>query len=172
MIAAKAVDGQGWKIMKKAIGAALAVGLLAVSAAPTGAQAGSLRETLDEFGFMGSWAQDCQRPPDRENVWREVAAAGEDVVFTESLGERFVPSSYRVLKVRRPAKDTVVLTITLNNTSRQDLTMVLRGDRIRTMVNQPHGSATPVVKDGVVVGNGMSTPWLMRCEKGRLRARL
>jgi hypothetical protein len=50
--------------------------------------------------------------------------------------------------------------------------MVRRGDRIRTMVNQPAGSSDPVVRDGVVTANGLATPWLTRCELSRQRALL
>jgi hypothetical protein len=154
--------------MKTAIGAAVALYLLSVPVA----HAGSIRETLDEFGFMGSWAQDCDRPADRENVWREVTPTDDGARFTESLGAGFVPSSYRVLAAKRSASDTIVLSIELNGHIQQDLTMVRRGDRIRTMVNQPLGAGAPVVSDGVVTANGLATPWLTRCELSRQRALL
>jgi hypothetical protein len=154
--------------MKKILGATVALYLLFAPAA----HAGSLRQTLEEFGFMGSWAQDCERPADRENVWREVTLTEDGARFTESLGAGFVPSSYRVLSATRSAPDSIVLSIELNGHIRQDLTMVRRGDRIRTMVNQPLGSSAPVVQDGIVTANGLATPWLTRCEAARLRASL
>lgn len=154
--------------MKMLLGAALA---LSVVLAPV-AHAGSLRQTLQDFGFVGSWAKDCGRPADRENVWREITLTEDGARFTESLGAGFVPSSYRVLAAARRGPDTIVLSIELNGKIEQDLTMVRHGDRIRTMVNQPAGSSDPVVQDGVVTANGLSTPWLTRCELSRLRASL
>jgi hypothetical protein len=152
--------------MKNAIGAAVALCLLSAPAA----HAGSIRQALEDFGFMGSWAQDCERPADRENVWREVTPTDDGARFTESLGAGFVPSSYRVLAAKRVASDSIVLSIELNGHIQQDLTMVRHGDRMRTMVNRPLGSSDPVVKDGIVVGNGMATPWLSHCDASRLRA--
>lgn len=154
--------------MKTAIGAAVALYLIFAPAA----HAESIGQTLDEFGFLGSWAQDCERPADRENVWREVTATDDGARFTESLGTGFVPSSYRVLAAKRVGADGIVLSIELNGHIQQELTMVRRGNRIRTMVNQPFGSDAPVVRDGVVTANGLSTPWLTRCEASRLRAAL
>lgn len=150
---------------------ALTLCLLVIPALfPTDAEAGSIGRTLTEFGFMGSWAQDCGRPADRDNIWRQASPIDDGgAIFTESLGEGFQPSIYRILAVRRTLSDTVVLTIELNSKIRQDLTMVLRGNRIRTMTNHPAGLAKPVVKDGVVIANGAATPWLTRCEARQLQ---
>ena len=160
--------GLGGTIMRKTTGAALAIGLLAVTAASPG-HADTSRATLERFGFLGNWAQDCTQPAARDNVWRQTAIDGGDVVFTESLGGDFVPSSYRVLSARVKAADTIVLSIKLNNRDRQELTMVLRDNRIRTMTNRPRGARTPIVDDGIIVGTSMATPWLTRCGKQLLQ---
>lgn len=160
--------GLGGSIMRKAIGAALAIGLLAATTVSSG-HAETPRATLERFGFLGTWAQDCARPAATDNVWRQTAIGRGSVVFTESLGGDFVPSSYRVLDARLTAADTVVLSIKLNNRFRQELTMVLRGERIRTMTNRPRGAKTPIVDNGIVVGTAMTTPWLTRCGKQLLQ---
>ena len=159
--------------MQNLFGTALMLCLLLLTPAlaePT-APAGSVGQTLTEFGFMGSWAQDCDRPPAIDNVWREASPTGDGgVLFTESLGENFKPSAYRVLTAHRKSSDTVVLSIELNGTIHQDLTMVLRDERIRTMVNRPKDSKEAMVENGVIRANGLATPWLKHCEKQRLRA--
>jgi hypothetical protein len=124
----------------------------------------SIPDTLEAFGFFGRWAPDCSRPAALDNSRRVVMRTlGGGVSFTDSLGEKFVANTYVVLKATVTAPDTIVLQIELNDKIQQDLTMVSRNGKIRTMINKPLASDKPVVEGGVVLANGQKTPWLSRC---------
>jgi hypothetical protein len=146
--------------MRKVVGVAVA---LCLFAAPS-ALASSVRDTLEVFGFFGVWAPDCSRPPDLDNSWRTaVPVAAGDIRFSESVGENYQPNRYRIISASRPAPQTLVLRIELNDNIVQDLTMAREDGRIRTMTNKPLASTRPVVMDGVILANGQPTPWLTRC---------
>lgn len=154
--------------MFRLIGTACCFAALILLASPLvradSSAAPSIRDALEAFGFFGRWAPDCSRPAALDNSRREVMRTlGGGVTFTDSLGEEFVANTYVVLKVTVKAPDTVVMQIELNDTIRQDLTMVKRNGKIRTMVNQPLTSDKPVVENGIVLANGLKTPWLSRC---------
>jgi hypothetical protein len=131
------------------------------SAAPALAETAS--QTLEDLGFFGRWAMNCDEPPSESNTVRiaRVSATG-DAIFKESLGGPGEPNIYVVLRVTRT--DTgMVLRTKLNGTVSQDLTIRRDGDRIRTITNRDVATGRFVVRKGVIVSNGRETPWLTRC---------
>jgi hypothetical protein len=143
--------------------AALVALLPILSATPVAAQ--SAVETLEKFGFFGEWAIRCDRPAAPNNVMRRayLSASGEPG-FSEDLGSNAAVNTYRILDVRAASSNEIVLDIELNNERRQTLTMMLDGQRIRTLRNElPDGRV--LVNEGSVVANGAKTPWLNLCAK-------
>lgn len=130
----------------------------------TSAPAETIRQTLDYFGFFGTWAMDCERAPALDNNVRNafVSSTG-DAIFTESLDPNSEPNIYVVLSARRGDDGTLVLRIKLNGKTDQELTMRREGERIRTFSNIDPRSGAAVVRNGLIRAVGRPTPWLTRC---------
>lgn len=128
------------------------------------ANADSLNETLEAFGFFGRWAMNCEGPASPTNNVRTARLSpGGDPVFNESLGGSGEPNSYVILRAKRAGADTIVLRTKLNGEIIQELTMHRRGDRLRTITNRDIASGEYLVRKGVVVSTKQETPWLVRC---------
>lgn len=125
--------------------------------------ADTIRETLEAFGFSGTWALNCNQPASPDNNVRiiSVSPAG-DPIFTESLG--FEPNIYVILRAHIEG-DSIALRTKLNGEIEQDLTMRKREDRLRTMSNRDVASGRYVVRDGLVLSNKQETPWLTHCAR-------
>jgi hypothetical protein len=120
--------------------------------------------TLEEVGFFGTWAIRCDEPASLDNVVRSayVSAAG-DPGFSEDLGADLPQNTYRILAAQRDGDNQIILDIEFNVETKQRLTMVVDGNRIRTLTNAlPDGRE--LVHSGSVVATGNRTPWLNRCE--------
>jgi hypothetical protein len=121
-------------------------------------------EALENFGFFGRWAMDCDQPASpTNNVRVSRMSAGSDPVFSENLGGSGEPNSYVVLRTKRTSDDTIVLRTKLNGEIVQELTMRRDGDRIQTVTNRDLTTGRYVVRKGVIVGTAYQTPWLTRC---------
>ena len=130
----------------------------------TPARAESARETLDQFGFFGTWAVHCDEPASPDNVMRHALASTKTrLSFTETLGKDSQPNIYSILSAKRLDADTVVIRTKLNKDIEQDLTIRREQNRVRTMQNREVGTRDFVVKDGIVDANKSETPWLTRC---------
>jgi hypothetical protein len=130
----------------------------------TNASAEPIRETLDYFGFFGTWAVDCDRAPALDNNVRHAFMSSTgDAIFTESLDPNSEPNIYVVLAARRATDDTLVLRIKLNGKTDQELTMRREGERIRTFGNVELRSGAALVRNGMIRSISRPTPWLTRC---------
>lgn len=150
----------GWTMLLKVLSATLASVFLL---APAHAQ--SWRKVLDDFGFFGNWAPNCDSPATLTNSRRRAfATRGGEIHFTENFGHGKRHNTYVVFDAKRIAPDKVLLRIQFNGKLMQDLTMVKENGRLRTITNQGSGGQY-LVKDGVVISNGNETPWLSHCGK-------
>jgi hypothetical protein len=131
---------------------------------PTAVRADTARETLEQFGFFGTWAVHCDEPASPENVTRHALASTKSrPSFTETLGKDSQPNIYSVLGAKRVGDDTIIIRTKLNNDIEQDLTIRKDQNRVRTVQNREVGTGDLVVKDGIVDSNKSETPWLTRC---------
>ena len=143
---------------------------LPTAAAPaSGVPAGQDVETVfREFGLLGTWAVDCTRPAELDNPRvSDVLLSPGEVMERHDLGPGSEPNLYSILAAKRLSKTRIGLWVIFRpgqeGEQRQRLEMVVRDDTRRTLFNQPQGG--PVrVKDGVVVGYGLKTPLLHKCE--------
>lgn len=132
----------------------------------------SLAETLENFGFFGRWAMDCEQPASPSNNVRIARlSAASDPVFSENLGGSGEPNSYVILRAKRTSLDTIVLRTKLNGETVQELTMRRHGDRIQTITNRDPATGQYLVRKGVIVGTKQETPWLTRCAAQETPAR-
>jgi hypothetical protein len=129
----------------------------------TAARAESARETLDQFGFFGTWAVRCDEPSSPDNVTRYALTSTKGVSFTETLGKDSQSNIYSVLSAKRVGGDSILIRTRLNSDIEQDLTIRRDQNRVRTMQNREVATGDFVVKDGIVDSNKSETPWLTRC---------
>jgi len=131
---------------------------------PKLAAAATVSETLDSFGFFGTWAISCHEPASPSNNLRSafISASG-DAMFNESLGPDSQANVYMILKAIRSGDGDITLRTKLNGETEQELTMRMDGDRIRTLSNRDLPSRKYVVRNGRVVSNRRVTPWLTHC---------
>ena len=124
----------------------------------------SLTEILENFGFFGRWAMDCDQPASPANNVRVArVSASSDPIFSENLGGSGEPNSYVILRAKRTGPDTIVLRTKLNGEIVQELTMRRNGERIQTITNRDPATGKYIVRKGVIVGTKYETPWLTRC---------
>jgi hypothetical protein len=138
----------------------VALGVLSV----TVVRAETARDTLEQFGFFGTWAAHCGEPASPENVTRYARGSKSMALkFSETLGKDSEPNVYAVLSAERLSPDTVVIRTKLNDDIEQELTIRRDQDRVRTMENREVAGGEYVVKNGLVTSNKSETPWLTRC---------
>jgi hypothetical protein len=138
----------------------LFIGVWLVGSGPLAAA--TLQDTLDAFGFSGTWAIDCTADASPDNNVRVVSVSpAGDPMFTESLGS--TPNIYVIMRARSDG-DTITLRTKLNGEIEQDITMKRDADRIRTISNRVVSTGRLVVVDGTVTSNKRKTPWLTHCQ--------
>ncbi|MBV8792133.1 MAG: hypothetical protein JO237_08775 [Pseudolabrys sp.] len=126
------------------------------------ATATTVRETLEQFGFMGRWASLCSRPAAPDNTIRTVEINTNEVSFVERFGDDYEPNVYTVVQATQEKKDTLILRVELGGNGTQELTMQRHGNRIRTTLNR--GKNGTLVKNGIVIATGRPTAWLTHCD--------
>jgi hypothetical protein len=137
---------------------------LAAAAAPAATPANVFRA----FGLFGTWAVDCGRPASPQNPY--VSDFLEDngaVVEEHHLGTDYAVNHYHVLSAKGLSATKVALEVVFRPGSEaghhQKLVMRVANGHRRTLFNQPQGDKVRV-KDGVVLGLGVKTPTLTKCE--------
>jgi len=129
------------------------------------AAAGSVSDTLREFGLFGTWAVDCDAPPspdDNHAVFSEVPPAGaQELIY---FSPQYKPNTYAINSAERVGSttDQISLGVTFGDDMHQELILLVRNDTIRTMWNIA-GDGSVRVKDGTITSNGGVTHSLTRC---------
>ena len=154
---------------RAAIALMLLVTLLATAVpllAGTGGQ--DVQAVFHEFNLFGTWAVDCMRPAalDNPHVTDMMVSPGV-VLERHDLGPDSEINHYSILAAERLSKTRLDLRVIFRpgkeGEERQHIEVVVSNGLRRTVFNQPEGE--PVrVRDGKVVGFGLKTPLLRKCE--------
>ena len=136
---------------------------LAAFAAPP-----SPAEVFRDFGLFGTWAAECGQPASLRNPYVRDFLDGTSAVSEEHyFGADYAVNHYDVLSAKRLSATEVELDVTYEPgdeaAHRQTLVMRVAGGRRRTLFNQPAGGKARV-KGGVVLGLGVKTQTLTKCE--------
>lgn len=136
---------------------------LAVAAAPPTPAA-----VFRAFGLFGTWAAECSRPASLRNPYvRDFLNDAGAVAEEHHFGPGYAANHYDVLSAKRLSATEVELEVRFEPGNeavhRQTLVMRVADGRRRTLFNQPAGGKVRV-KDGVVLGLGVETPTLTKCE--------
>ena len=120
-----------------------------------------------QFKLFGTWAVECGQKPSPANPYiRTSEPSPGEVIEEHDLGPMHRTNRYSVLSAERLSDTQLRLRVLLHpgaeNEERQTLIYVVRYGERRTLFNQPDGGPARV-KDGIVVGYGLPTPTLQKC---------
>jgi hypothetical protein len=141
--------------------------VLAVLAATPAAAAPSTDEVLREFQLFGTWAVDCAAPASPANPHVSDASMRAGLILEDhDLGAGNI-NRYRIVTAERLSDARLALDVIFRpgdtGAERQRLELTVRNGTRRTMFNRPEEG--PVrVRNGTVVGAGLKTPLLSKCE--------
>jgi hypothetical protein len=145
----------------------MAATVLAVLAATPAAAAPSTDEVLREFQLFGTWAVDCAAPASPANPHVSDASMRAGLILEDhDLGAGNI-NRYRIVTAERLSEARLALDVIFRpgdtGEERQKLELTVRNGTRRTMFNRPEDG--PVrVRNGAVVGAGLKTPLLSKCE--------
>jgi hypothetical protein len=146
---------------------ALLLAALATPAADT-PPASDVSALFNRFGLFGEWAVACkaQASPKNPHVTVSEPEPGR-VVERHDLGSRYGANTYRMLDAHRISPTRIAIEAEFQPRTeaeqKQDLVFSVHDRTRRTLFVQTAGGAVRV-KDGVVVGYGVRTPRLRKCE--------
>ncbi len=141
----------------------------ALSAAVFPAQAASpLVKTLQNYGLFGRWAIDCSAPAAIANPHvRDTLESNGQVLERHDLGADTEGNFYRIVAAKKQSATRLSLSVIFQpgslDAERQKLEYLVRDGTRRTMANQPE-KGDMRVRDGFVLGAGIETPVLKKCE--------
>jgi len=145
----------------------IAIALIVLGAIPAAATP-STEDVLREFQLFGTWAVDCGKPASAANPYVKVTNPSPGLVFEEHrLAEDGPVNRYSVLSAERLSATRVALAVIFQpgeeGEERERLVLQVRDGTRRTIFNQAQDGPV-LVKNGAVVGHGMKTPLLNKCE--------
>jgi hypothetical protein len=143
-----------------------AFGLLA----PAAACADPTWDTLQRFGWTGSWAASCKDPPSLRNVWvilsqdpdgtakRKLDRGGDGPALLGAVDSaQILTASTLQARLRNDDPNWGAM-----NGVFFDVVQTIENDGLRTL--QSKGSdGKDYIKDGTLVSSGQPSPWIYRC---------
>jgi hypothetical protein len=128
---------------------------------------GTVAETLQQWGLIGTWSVDCSRPPSANHIHiRYVVWMGGKVMTERDYADPKRNDSNEVTGATINSDGSLTLVVDFKSLGGQIRTFALmrdRPDRLRAVWNHgPDGVYT--VKDGRFTGNGNDTPWQFKCD--------
>lgn len=128
------------------------------------ADAQSVQRVLEEFNYIGRWAQDCSKPLSERNSFMNVVVTPSGVVEHryEWLGGSEVNT---IIDARRTGPNEVTLRYRIRDTERTQV-IVRKGNLLQTMqLIRPDGSY--ITKDGIILHAKVPTGIIERCGDNR-----
>lgn len=145
----------------------VAVALTILGAIPAAATPAT-EDVLREFHMFGTWAVECGKPPSPANPHVDVSNPNPGLVFEDHhlAGEGPV-NRYTIVGAERLSEVRLSLDVIFEpgkpNEERERLVLQVRDGTRRTLFNQAQDGQVRV-KDGIVVGYGVKTPLLTKCD--------
>jgi hypothetical protein len=132
--------------------------------APRLAGAGSLRDTLGQFGLLGTWSPACARPASPENNQATIDAPRTgDSTIVYSFGPQYKENVYVIHSAKRLDGDRVQLREEfLSDGSIMDVVMIKSEQRLRVLSSKD-ADGTVYVDNGRIRLNGHPSQWMQRC---------
>jgi tetratricopeptide (TPR) repeat protein len=140
----------------------------ALSPAPGTSEPGSARQILENYGVLGVWSADCNKPASPSNVYIVYRALDEKRVQSDAMKD---PKERAHVNVIESAEGLGPNEITLTQTSqnRDVYRLHIEGNRVRPLELMRNG--TKYVADGRHLANisnpaliGKETPWVNKCK--------
>lgn len=142
----------------------LALAAMAALASIAGAASAQTAESfVADFGLFATWAQDCGKPPSKENIHSRFERKDGQVVNVHDAGPDYVEQTLVVRSAKSAGADLLTLT-TVNAAGKQtDITMRRVGDRMQVWSVLGTDGFAPV-KDGKYIVNDAPIAALSRCK--------
>jgi hypothetical protein len=126
------------------------------------AQNDSVRATFEKYGLLGTFAPDCSKPPNKENVYFVNRALGSDRVQRDQMSSATMRDSVTIIdKATLLGPNEIGLSGTHGGLP-TELVWRVEGNRQRGIEATIGGNRQ--FSAGRWVGNGLETEWLTRCE--------
>lgn len=127
-------------------------------------------DTLQRFGWTGSWAASCKDPPSLRNVWLILSPEPDDVVKRKLDRGADGPPLMGVIESAQILTPSTLQARLRNDDPNWgamndvffDVVQTIENDRLRT-VQSKGGDGKDYIKDGTLVSSGQPSPWIYRC---------
>ena len=138
----------------------LGVALIVLSAAP--ALASSDSDAFDRAGILGTWAEDCSKPPSADNYHLIYRAASDGSV---SEVQRTTGDDARKIRNVQILSDDWLAYSYFNSKDDNKYSIVTRkqGNRKKSWWSARH-DGTALIMNGKFTGSGQDVPWFEKCK--------
>ncbi len=140
--------------------------LAAVLGTSVAVHAETVRQVLQEFGMLGTWATDCSRPAARDNILTIYAPLPNGNVqrtYYSAPGE--ISNQYELKRVVRISADQISYQ-QQGPSDRVDVVLEKKGNRYHVLSSQDQNGKT-FVQDGKFTANtaspGQDSTWQTKC---------
>lgn len=130
------------------------------------AEAATISQTLTKWGLIGTWAQDCTRPPDRSgNVHMTYTIEGERVRRKEDYGDSQPVHDVVGAEILRDGTLVWRLAYPDEGIGTYEFDAEHGGDgRMRTIYAHNLDTGEYTVRNRAFAPQGGQVPWMTRCE--------
>jgi hypothetical protein len=129
-----------------------------------GASAATIPQTLTQWGLVGTWAPDCNRPADIQgNVYLTFAIDGDRMTMHRSYGSGTDDSPILFAEIRDDGALVLQLDIAGGFGTYEDVLIKDKDMRERAMATRSVATGRYTIKDGVVVSTDKPSVWLNHC---------
>lgn len=145
----------------------LAALVTALAAGPAFADSkAKVRKVIEATGLMGSWAQDCARPPGPDSAWETFTVDADGYVIDTDY-EGTDGSAMYVTRASRKGRDVAFRVEMELGLPQLDLVYRLESGRLRTWSSRDPDEGNYLIRQGRWVGEDTrETSWLTKCAKG------
>ena len=144
----------------------LLLGLAAVLGTTVAANAATVREVLQQFGMLGTWATDCSRPPAADNILTVYAPLPNgNVQRTYYSAPGKISNQYELQRADRISEDQISYE-QQGPKDRIDVILEKKGNRYHVLSSQDQNGKF-FVQDGKFTANtpspGQDSTWQTKC---------
>jgi hypothetical protein len=149
--------------VRRGLAIAAALALCAGTAAAQSAPPDLSLLTLTGFGLMGTWAQDCAKPPGKDNIYSRYEVKDGKVVNVHDAGPTFVEDVYTVRSARSAGGDLLAIKVAGKQGKETEITLRRTGAMMQVWRVVGADGFAPV-NDGKYIVNDAVIPALNRCK--------
>jgi hypothetical protein len=148
--------------MKRSL-AVLGLALVAAVTVSGAALAQSTVEAARQWGLLGTWAVDCDRPASRSNTYLIYVARDGRLFHDRNFGDSRDSSPIPTATIKSDQTLELVFDLQSISQTRQAVFLKSSDGRYRSMSNRNVKTDEYSIRDGKFTSNGEPAPWITRC---------